>query len=527
MTTERPPEPKAYSYIRFSTPQQAKGDSHLRQTDKAARYAAEHSLVLDPGLNLTDLGVSAYRGKNAKTGSLSVFLKAVEDGTVPRGSYLLVENIDRLTRDDIPDATMLFLQIINAGIVVVTLTNRERYSRERLTQEPHAIYFIISELIRANQESFRKGQLVGDAKERKRTRLLAADLRGKAYTRTTPGWIKWDDETSSYHLVPERVTVLREIFELAGKGWGLDRIARQLNAREVKTWGEGRRKASHWHGSYLRKIVGSKAPIGLFTPSKTTRNEVTGARRDVPLDPVPLWPAAVDEDLYWRVVRRFQTTAARGKNAAREPASLVAGVAKCTCGSSIVRVSKGASRGKHYVYLLCSKAHAKAKGCEYLPVRYDEVEEALRDNAVALVRDAPRGKNTARLQKDIENLQGYVDALDADAVSLTDLAARNKSPVVLKRLRDKERELEQRRAELREMRAQKDTMTPASVRARLLALEETLTREPYRVADANHALRQAIRRIVIDPKTATLDVHWHHSEQIDAIPFYSRHKRWE
>ena len=39
--------PKAYSYIRFSTPQQAKGDSHTRQTDKAARYAAEHEAVLD------------------------------------------------------------------------------------------------------------------------------------------------------------------------------------------------------------------------------------------------------------------------------------------------------------------------------------------------------------------------------------------------------------------------------------------------------------------------------------------------
>jgi hypothetical protein len=101
------------------------------------RYAADHGLVLDTDLNLTDLGVSAYRGKNAKTGSLSVFLKAVEDGTVPRGSFLLVENIDRLTRDDIPDATMLLMQIINAGIVVVTLTNREQYSRERLREEPY------------------------------------------------------------------------------------------------------------------------------------------------------------------------------------------------------------------------------------------------------------------------------------------------------------------------------------------------------------------------------------------------------
>ena len=53
---------------------------------------------------------------------------------------------------------------------------------------------------------------------------------------------------------------------------------------------EARRKGTHWRGSYIRKIVRSNAPIGLFTPSKTTRDEETRARRDVPLDPVALFP---------------------------------------------------------------------------------------------------------------------------------------------------------------------------------------------------------------------------------------------
>jgi hypothetical protein len=84
-----PPRRKPTRTSAFRTAQQAKGDSHTRQTDKAARYAAEHELVLDTALNPTDLRVSAYRGKNAKTGSLSVFLKAIEDGTVPRGAHRL------------------------------------------------------------------------------------------------------------------------------------------------------------------------------------------------------------------------------------------------------------------------------------------------------------------------------------------------------------------------------------------------------------------------------------------------------
>ena len=516
--------PKAYSYIRFSTPQQAKGDSHTRQTDKAAQYAADHGLVLDTDLNLTDLGVSAYRGKNAKTGSLSVFLKAVEDGTIPRGSFLLVENIDRLTRDDVPDAAYLLLGIINAGVVVVTLTNREQYSRERLKQEQHAIYFIISELIRANQESFRKGQLVGDAKERKRTRLATEGLNGKPYTRRTPGWIIWNDKVKAYRLLPERVKVLREVFDLANKGWGLDRIAGELNKRGVDTWGEGQRKGTFWRGSYIRKIIGSKAPIGLFTPSKTTRDEVTGARRDIPLDPVPLWPAAIDEEVYWSVARRFQSTAPRGKNAMLKPSSLVAGIAKCTCGSSVVRVSKGPRK---YAYLLCSKAHAKAKGCDYLPVQYEAVEEALRDNAEAIVRHAPRGKNTAKLEKDIENLQGYVDALEDDVLSLAEFAAQEKSQTAAKRFRDKERELEHHRSELRELRARRETQTPAGVRMRLKTLKAALTRDPFDVAEANRALRQVMKKIVVHPKSATLEVHWHHSEEIEEVPFYSRHMQWD
>ena len=55
---------RAYSYVRFSTPQQAAGASLQRQTEKAAKYANEHGLVLDTELKMTDLGVSAFRGKN-------------------------------------------------------------------------------------------------------------------------------------------------------------------------------------------------------------------------------------------------------------------------------------------------------------------------------------------------------------------------------------------------------------------------------------------------------------------------------
>ena len=82
----------------------------------AEKYAADHRLTLDKHLSFRDLGVSAYRGKNAKEGALRAFLDAIEHNLVPPNSYLLVESLDRLSRDRILAAQFLFLQIVQAGI---------------------------------------------------------------------------------------------------------------------------------------------------------------------------------------------------------------------------------------------------------------------------------------------------------------------------------------------------------------------------------------------------------------------------
>jgi DNA invertase Pin-like site-specific DNA recombinase len=326
-----PVAPRAYSYVRFSTPAQALGDSLARQMDKAAKYAVEHGLTLDTELNLRDLGVSAYRQSNAKKGALGEFLRAVADGYVARGSYLLIENMDRLTRDQIVGATGLFLQLISDGIVVVTLTNNEVFSQERFDREPWAMHLIVAELTRANQESARKSQLVGDAKRRKKQQLIDHGLNGKPYTRQTPAWIRWDDAAKDYKLIPERAAIVREVFERTDAGDGIDRIAKDLNQRGVNTWGgrKGQRKADHWRGSYIRKILLSTAPIGTFTPHTTTHDDVTRVRRDEPMTPVEnLFPKAVEDmELYWRINRRFATTSPRGRNARHEPALVLAKLA--------------------------------------------------------------------------------------------------------------------------------------------------------------------------------------------------------
>ena len=51
MTNHLPNRPRAYSYVRFSTPEQMRGDSFRRQTEAAERYAAAHGLDLVVGFD--------------------------------------------------------------------------------------------------------------------------------------------------------------------------------------------------------------------------------------------------------------------------------------------------------------------------------------------------------------------------------------------------------------------------------------------------------------------------------------------
>jgi DNA invertase Pin-like site-specific DNA recombinase len=84
--------PKAYSYLRFSTPDQMEGDSFRRQWELAQDYAERQGLELDHVLTFHDLGVTGFRGANVERGKLSLFRRAVEDGepvTVPFGRKVL------------------------------------------------------------------------------------------------------------------------------------------------------------------------------------------------------------------------------------------------------------------------------------------------------------------------------------------------------------------------------------------------------------------------------------------------------
>lgn len=123
----------AYSYLRFSTPEQSQGDSFRRQKTKALEYAETHDLKLAP-LSFNDLGVSAYRGNN-RDAALGAFVAAVEGGKIKPGCFLLVESLDRLSRDYAIDALGQLKEIVSLGVTVVTLVDGREYTEKALRED--------------------------------------------------------------------------------------------------------------------------------------------------------------------------------------------------------------------------------------------------------------------------------------------------------------------------------------------------------------------------------------------------------
>src|SRR5262245_5316488 len=107
-----------YSYIRWSRPEQSTGDSLRRQLELTRSWCQRNGVLLDETFTLIDAGASAFRGDHREDPdrrALALFLQMVKDGRVRPNSFLVIENLDRLSREYVRSAVKLFLDLLDAG----------------------------------------------------------------------------------------------------------------------------------------------------------------------------------------------------------------------------------------------------------------------------------------------------------------------------------------------------------------------------------------------------------------------------
>lgn len=211
--TASPVKPKAYSYIRMSTDGQLKGDSLRRQTAASQQYAAEHGLELAPPIE--DIGVSGFRGSNREFGNLARFLDQVERGLIERGSYLIVESLDRLSRQNVFQAFTLLGQIIQRGVKVVTLMDGQTYDEKSLAENQGQIFLALGSMLRAHEESRVKSKRIAATWVQKRS-----EAQTKKLTAIVPAWLQLSADRKRIEVRPQRAAIVLEIFGLARDGYG-------------------------------------------------------------------------------------------------------------------------------------------------------------------------------------------------------------------------------------------------------------------------------------------------------------------
>ncbi len=300
------PQTLAYSYIRFSHPDQAAGDSLRRQTEASADWCRRNGARLDTSVTLHDLGRSAYLGehrKNPDRNALAGFLRLVEDGKVPPGSILVIENLDRLSREEEVPACHLLTGILLAGIRVVQLKPSELVLTDK--SNGFDIMRAVMELSRGHGESAIKSERVGDAWAEKR-RAAASDKQPQ--TERLPAWLSLvGRRRHGKHRVGGRFVVdeakantVRRIYRMAAEGYGIGIIAKRLNAERVPPIG----RASYWARSYVAKLLASRVPAGECQPF-TRRG---GGKRRPDGEPIPGYFPAIVTDDEWHAARAALTS---------------------------------------------------------------------------------------------------------------------------------------------------------------------------------------------------------------------------
>ena len=434
---------KIYSYLRFSTPEQQLGDSERRQLELAQKFAEDRGTTLDE--TLVDRGLSGYHAAHKTKGHLGRFLEKVERGQIPPGSTLVIENVDRLSREPIMDALSTVSDLLKKGISIQTLSPREHYDQKSLNGG--MIYALIGQMQRAHDESKRKSERITAARDQARK---LARQEGKIVTSQCPAWLKVSPQ-KTFEVIPEAAVAIQRIYDLKLQGMGYHSIAKMLNTESgwKPPGGNG------WRDSYVKKILQYRAVIGEYQP----HHQVGGGKRIPVGTPIPdYYPAIVDTDTFYALHKQFESN--RGKGGRVEKASnLFVHLVKCAyCGGSMAFIDK-CKPPKGHRRLVCDNARRGHK-CTAHRIGYGEAERTILANCQGLKPEQvlpdpdEQTKQIQSLRLKLQGITGSLETIEPQIGTLVNRVSQATSESLMARYEAKIGELEEQKEQLADQQTQ-------------------------------------------------------------------------
>lgn len=268
----------AWIYARFSTLEQAKGHSLERQLKGGRALIEAKGWLYSPDRELVDEGRSAFHGANREAGAaLHDFEIKAREGHFANGAVLVVESLDRLTRQGHEETVDLLRLLTRKGVTVATFQDGRIYEAgEKLDLASIITIIVKAEL---NHEEIEKRQKRNLAAWGKKIDGLAGGER-KAITAMVPAWLTVDSQTRKIERDEYRVSLLNQIYDWYVEGRGIPWIERELNRRQEPTWSmRNNHKANGWNTSSLHKMLTSRAVLGEYEPRSRVRGQKAGASK--------------------------------------------------------------------------------------------------------------------------------------------------------------------------------------------------------------------------------------------------------
>jgi DNA invertase Pin-like site-specific DNA recombinase len=321
----------AISYLRFSSSKQKKGASYDRQIEATEKFCAQNNLILID--QIEDKGISGWNEDNLEeTAALGKLIKLIELGQIKKGTTLIVENLDRITRANLTKAVNLITTILLSGVDIVTTMDGKRYRQD---SDQVDIMFAIFYLTRGNEESETKSKRVKQAWQKKRQLINE----GKFVKLTQhPNWLKV--ENNKYVENEEATKLVKRIFEMYISGIGSHLISKKLNKEGSPPFS---RTGKRFTFSSIERLLKNPAVIGqceVVSPPKEN-----------------YYPRIISDGVWYQAQSmRKKNNHFKGTRNDSKKVNFMGGLLFCkTCDSGLVRYSCG-KNGKRYHYLVCSAA---------------------------------------------------------------------------------------------------------------------------------------------------------------------------
>lgn len=387
----------AVSYLRVSSGKQATEERGGldRQAAAFSGFCDCHRLIPAPEA-LVDAGKSAYKGEHRRRGALAGFIAAAREGQFPEGTVLVVEDLDRFSREAPTEALQLLLGgLFGAGLALGVVRFGTIISKEEFnTPGSTAGIQLMVAMGMAHEYSAKLGARNRADWQRKRER----SLQGHKIPGYRPFWCDWDEKARDY-VLNDRAEVVRQMVSLSIEGQGLTRIAQILN-REGHRTPEGR----PFSYSYVRNIVRDRKLLG-------EREWRTSEDRDSPVQAVPgYFPAVVTveefEACHLMIERRSRRKGSLGKGS--QVHNLFQGHSYCQCGRLLTYQGRKAKPGREaYGYLWCLGKRAGL--CDRPNVKYDEeliLRALMGQKWGQFFRRADRRDEERQLREQIAQIEG-------------------------------------------------------------------------------------------------------------------------